>query len=103
MKIIREQFSQEKENYFLQKRDISILGQKEIAVSDDDSMYYVNIKDGEVVSVSQPDGDKEFNLDDINSQLKAGSTLGAAITGEHKQEKKIHETIKRRVRTYLLS
>jgi sugar lactone lactonase YvrE len=103
MKTITEQFSQEKENYYLQQRDIGNLGKKQVTVSDEDTIYYVDIKNGEIVSVSQPDGDKQFDVGDINSQLKAGATLGGAITGEHKQEKRIQELIKQKVRLYLLS
>lgn len=96
---------QSKENYYLQYRDIATMGAELISVGDDHRLFYVKIIDGEVQGIQGPDGKKDFDLDDINSQLKAGATLGAAITGEENKNvnTKLHEMIRKRVRSYLLS
>lgn len=103
MKKVTEGFSQEKENYYLQLKDFKNLGDKKITVSDDDSLIYVEIVNGEVKSVSTPDGEDKFDIDSINSQLRSGATLGGAITGEYVPEKRIQKIIKESFRRYLLS
>lgn len=102
-KPLHERVSVEKDNYYLQQRDISNIGNNKITVADGDSLYHVDIVDGEVKSVSTPDGENKFDLDSINSQLKSGATLGDALTGEKVETNKLQEVVKRRVRKYLFS
>jgi hypothetical protein len=103
MKKLTEEFSQEKENYYLRQKDFKNLGDTKVTVSDDNSLFYVEIVNGEVESVSSPDGVDKFDIDSINSQLKSGATLGASITGEKVSTNKLQEIIKHRFRQYLFS
>ena len=104
-KILLEQLDPDKENYYLDKKDIGVMGSKLLQVKDDTHLYNVEVKNGEVVSVKMPDGVGDFEVDDINSQLQAGATLGAAITGEsnNNQTQKLKEVIKKHLRKHILS
>jgi len=99
-----EQSTPEKDNYFIQQKDIGGMGLSKISVMDDTNLYNITIQNGEVIEVSTPDGTNTFDVSHINSQLNAGATLGSSIVGEKTSvaESKLQRFIKQSIRTHLL-
>lgn len=68
-----------KDNFYLKKKDL--LGTANIEIADQDSTVLISIVDGKVTNVQSDKGNK-FNVNDINTQLDSGATIGQAISGE---------------------
>jgi hypothetical protein len=80
-----------KQNYFLKSNDL--IGNDTIIVADDEEIYNVEIQNGNVASVSS-ENDEQFDIDEINARLAAGSDLGEALSGEKTMKESIRNLIK---------